>query len=90
MPDSGPPPMGAADIQGYVFKDHPTHWFFFVRREHAPKPSDNGYAIYGYLKTKHTHADFVEKVKEFMRESDRPDSPPWSCHGLDDKQQDGN
>lgn len=66
------PPPGRADVRVYVFKEHPTHYFLCVRWESAPNPADNGYAVYGYLKTKHTHAEFVELTLQFCRMFDAP------------------
>lgn len=62
---------GKHSIRFYVYKDHPTHWFIFIRWELCPNPQDNGFSLYGYSKM-HSHDWFVQQclgiTKNYMTE----------------------
>lgn len=75
-PASGELPNGCADITGYLYKDHPTHWFLFIRFDHSANPDDNGFALEGYPKNKFSNDEFALKVQEFFGTFHRPESGP--------------
>lgn len=57
---------GEAERRAFLYKDHPTHWLMFIRFENALKASDNGFAMQGMLKSKHTEQDFAHMVAEWF------------------------
>lgn len=75
-PHWGPSPKGEADIRGLVFKKHPTHYFLFIRWEHSTNPGDNGFALWGLARSKHSNADFVRFVQKWFEDQRGPRTPP--------------
>ncbi len=55
---------GTADIRMYIHREHPTHWFIFLRWEHSANPSDNGYGLFGWQKATHSSEDFMKQIHE--------------------------
>lgn len=86
-PELTPTPVGAADVRGYIHKTHPTHWFFFIRWEHAPIEIDNGFALHGWRKSRYTREQFRDEVMLLMGHMYRPDSGAWTYEEREDEEE---
>lgn len=51
---------------GHVIGNHPTHWFFLERYQWWPNPSDNGFTLQGYPKSKYSHQQLMAKIENYM------------------------